>query len=102
MVLRLVSEPSLSGCGVGRILPGDGGLGSCKRRSCCGLSRLGRLLLRRAYCNRYRVDFNTGGGGEFRYLLASHRGRRCGSRESLRMDMGGQSGRLRGGVVRKL
>ncbi len=72
------------GGGGGRIRLGDGGLGNCKRRSCCGLSRLCRLLLRRACCNRFRVSFGTGSGGKFRYLLVSHRGRRCDNHESFR------------------
>ena len=96
-----VEALAISGGGGGRVRLGDGGLGSCKRRSCCGLSRLGRLLLRRACCNRYRVGFNTGSGGEFRHLLVSHRGRRGDSHERFRWDLGGQVGRLRGGAERK-
>jgi hypothetical protein len=92
----------VSGCGGGRVRLGDGGLGSWKRRSCCGLSRLGRLLLCRACCNRCRMGFGTASGGEFRHLLVSYRGRRCGSRENLCWDLGDQNGRLRGRTKREL
>ena len=75
---------------------GDGGLGICKRRSCCGLSRLGLLLLRCACCYCYCVGFSTGSGSEFRQLLISYSGRRYGSHENFCRDLGGHNGRLRG------
>ena len=59
------------GGGEGRVCPGDDGLSRCKRRFYCGLSCLGRLLLRRACCNRCRMGLNTGSGGEVCYLLVS-------------------------------
>jgi len=103
MVLRLLSGAlAVSSYGGGRVRLVDGGLGSCKRCSCCGLSRLVRLLLRRACCYCCRVGFKTGSGREFRHLLSSYGGRRCGSRENICLDLGGHNGRLPGREKREL